>query len=98
MKISKQSKMILGIVGVTIVAAYLFQKNKENKLMAGPAKSPAMTDASSVGLVKEGQWVVGGYDSQTNETYVYPEGNMGGGKRIKGRLNVPMGTRYWPAA
>ena len=101
MKISKQTQMIAGVAVLAVVAVMLYKKNKEKKALTAPVvggAAPAMTDASSAGFVKEGLWSVGAYDPATNETYVFPEGNMGGGKRIKGRLNVPQGTAYRPSA
>lgn len=98
MKISSNQK-ILGVVAIVGIAAFLYQRNKEKNLVIGSnTKGPVMTDAASAGFVKEGQWVVGAYDATTNETYVFPEGNIGAGKRIRGRLNVPQGTRYTPSS
>lgn len=40
------------------------------------------------------RWVVGG--TANGQTYIFPEGNTGGGHYINGLLNVPIGTIYTP--
>lgn len=98
MKISHNQK-ILAVVAIVGVAAYLYQRKKDKAIAYGGAKPAVMNDASSASFGPGeggGSWKVGAYYPATNETYVYPEGNMRGGYRIMGRLNVPIGTRYSP--
>jgi hypothetical protein len=42
------------------------------------------------------KYVVGGYDSNTNQTWIYPEGNIGGGHYVIGYVNAPQGTTFTP--
>lgn len=98
MKISNNQK-ILAVVAIVGVAAFLYQRKKDKTIAAGGAKPAVMPDSSSASFAPRedgGRWVVGAYDTANNETYVYPEGNRGGGKRIKGRLNVQIGTTFRP--
>jgi hypothetical protein len=43
-----------------------------------------------------GQYVVGGYNPNTNQTWIYPEGNIGGGHYVMGYVDAPQGTTFTP--
>lgn len=56
---------------------------------------PVMSNAQSAGFgTTSGMWVVGGYDPLTNTTYIFPDGNLGGGTRVTGRMNLPQGSLF----
>ena len=95
---NKQTKQLVGgvlIVGVLYLLYKQYQKNKA----AAPAAAPASTtsDSNTANIVGAAKWIVGGYDAVTNTTYVFPEGNLGGGRRIAGRLNVQQGQAFYPS-
>lgn len=94
---NKNTQTILGVLVVGYVGYVVYKKfiAKPKVSIGGtiPKESSFSGDESFSGLAGA-KMVVGGYNAQTNQTYVYPEGNMGGGYYVKGRVNVPIGSTY----
>jgi len=99
---NKNTQTILGAILVGAVGYFLYKKYIATpKVTKVGGNMKVVEEKSFAGNQDElfselaGQkMVVGGYNAQTNQTYVYPEGNMGGGYFVKGRVNVPSGTTY----
>jgi len=87
---TKQTKVLLGLSAAALVGFLLYNR-KENKPKMAAAVMPA---SSSANFLPPEYYIVGGYDASNNTTYIYPEGNMGGGVRISGRLNIIQGSRF----
>jgi hypothetical protein len=49
-------------------------------------------------FTSSGKWVVGGYNPKTNQTWIFPEGNIGGGHYVMGYVNAPQGTTFTPTS
>lgn len=94
MKMSKEMKYMLIGAGVLVVGGIAVNQYKKSKVKSAIATTPgAMSNA--VGKAAAGQvMVVGGYNAQTGQTYVFPEGQPGRGHYVNGTVNLPQGSTY----
>lgn len=101
---TKQTKTIIGIAIVAGLGYWIWSRRKEGKSVIPSLKT---TDSNSSKFVgdenffnarggKPSRYVVGQYNNQTNQTYVYPEGNIRGGYWVNGTVNAPQGTIFTP--
>jgi hypothetical protein len=95
---TKNTKQALGAAAIVVIGYFIWKAYQKNKASAAAPAAAAPSDENSANIVGAGRWVVGAYDASTNETYIFPEGNMGGGKRVRGRINAPQGTMFYPSS
>ena len=88
------SVLVLGVVGYVVYKKFI-AKPKVIKVEGTMEKETSSFTGDEQFFNLAGQkMVVGGYNSQTNQTWVFPEGNMGGGYYVKGKVNAPIGSTY----
>lgn len=95
---NKQTKQAIGFLAIAGVLIWLYKTHQKNKAAVAPAALPQSStpDSAAANFVAATYWLVGDYDPLTNTTYVYPEGNLGGGKKIAGYAKK--GTRFQPSS
>jgi hypothetical protein len=84
MKISKQTKMIACIVGIALVATYLYKK-KKGKIVAFKKTNSPNSDNKMANFVKQIPiYTIGPYNYNTGQTWIYDGFANGSGYWVNG--------------
>ena len=83
-----------GVKSSTLVGTNLETGTAIVSTVASPVNSSAKFMSAASG---HDTWVVGGYNESAGGTWVFPEGNIAGGRFIAGRLTAAQGTKFTPA-
>jgi len=91
------TKMKWGIgIAAAVVGIYLLTR-KKTATVSMVKSTDANTAGFSTGGGQTGQHVVGQYNATTNQTFCFPYGNTAAGYFVQGRINLPMGSLFYPA-
>lgn len=96
---NKNLRMVISLVltvGAVGGVVYIYKSYKKSKMPTGGATNPENFIGRGSASKAPKAMVVGGYNAQTNQTYIYPQGNAGGGYWVNGSVNVPQGTTFTP--
>lgn len=95
---NKNTKQALGAVAIVVILALLYKQYKKKQTAALPASTTTDANSSNFAPTPTGRWIVGAYNAATNTTYIFPEGNVNGGKSVRGSIGAPVGTPFYPSS